>query len=164
MEYQPFIIEIPTGEGQDYCTIFAGYRPREGDRSYGITINVDFLAGQEYLLGKLEPRDNRLHVSSMFRPQIALRDHLRALLDATSAADFLETTFHDLHWVGLTPDRVVRYIAKRLLVQPFDYKTKHQKGTSLRLVAVEMNVDDILFSLNDLSEKWRQEQEYRFGA
>lgn len=179
MEYQPFIVKVPAGEGhQEYCTIFNGHmlprspeeRPREDDRRYQISIEPGLLVagtlivGQEDLLGKLEIRGNKVNLSSMFRPQIALRHRVTGLLEATAAADFLETTFHDLHWVGLTPDRVVRYIAKRLLVQPFDYKTRHQKGTGLRLVAVEMDVDDIEASLKDLSTKWRQEQEARFGA
>lgn len=86
------------------------------------------------------------------------------MLDATRIAAFLEATFRDLHWVGLTPDRVVRYIPKRLLVQPFDYETRRQKGTGLALVAVEMHIWDINASVKDLSEKWREEQEARFGV
>ncbi len=64
----------------------------------------------------------------------------------------------------MTPDRVVRYIAKRLLVKPYNYTTKHFKGTGLALLGVEMNAADIEASLKDLSENRRQEQEARFGA
>lgn len=179
MEYQPFIIEVPAGAGhQEYCTIFGGAllprtddsRPREDDRRYGITIDTNLivlttaLTGQEDLLGKLAIRDNKVHISSRLRPQIALRSYADGLLDGFAAADFLEVTFHDLHWIGLTPDRVVRYIPKRLLVQPFDYNTRHQKGSGLSLVAVEMSAAYIEAALKDLSEKWREEQEARFGA
>lgn len=172
MEYQPFIVEVPTGEGQDYCTIFAGAllprtddsRPREDERRYGITIDVALIVGQEDLLGKLQPRTNRLNVGSLHKPQIALRHRGTGLLYGTHTAAFLERTFYELHWIGLTPDRVVRYIPKRLFVQPYDYNTPHQKGTDLRLVAVEMDVDDIKASLKHLSAAYQQQQEDRFGA
>lgn len=49
-------------------------------------------------------------------------------------------------------------------MKPYDYETGRTKGTGLALLAVEMNAADIEASLNDLSEKWRQEQEENFGA
>jgi hypothetical protein len=143
-------------------------RPSEDDLRYGITIGTSLLAGQEDLLGKMSIRDKKVNVGSRFRPQIALRNSLGEMSTGIYAAEYLERTFHDLHWIGLTPDRVVRYIPKRRYVQPFDYKIREHGGgrrfTGLRLVAVEMNVHDIDTSLRALSEAYRQEEEARFGA
>lgn len=172
MEYQEFIIDVPAGEGhQEFCTIFAGsilprgyeVRPAETDRRYGITISADLIS-DEALLGKLRVKDNKVNISSRLKPSVVLRDSDGKLLDAIATAESLETAFHDLHWVGLTPDRVVRYVKKRLLVRPFDYDNRADKGTALSLLGVEMNTIDIDHSLRKLSDEWHQEAKERFDV
>ena len=86
------------------------------------------------------------------------------LLDAIGTAEILETVFHDLHWVGLTPDRVVRYVRKRLLVMPYDYRNPRAKGIGLALLAVEMKTDDVDAALKQLSDEWRDLRSERFDA
>jgi len=172
MEYQEFIIDVPAGEGhQEFCTIFEGsipprgynVRPAETDRRYGITISAELIL-DEALLGKLRVKDNKVNISSGLKPSIALRNSDGKLLDAIGTAESLATVFHDLHWVGLTPDRVVRYVRKRLLVKPFDYHNPHAKGTGLALLAVEMHEAQIEASLKELSKKWAEEQSERFDV
>ena len=173
MEYDRFIIDVPAGEGhQEFCTIFAGSfipgyigsRPNEGDRRWSISISADLIQDKK-LLGKLRLNDDRMVViSSRLKPIVVLRDPLFQLMDSVATASFLEHTFHDLHWIGLTPDMVVRYVSKRLLVRPFDYDNHAGKGTSLSLMGVEMNSLDIESSLRKLSNEWRQEQKDRFDV
>lgn len=172
MEYQEFIIDVPAGEGhQEFCTIFAGsilprgyeVRPAETDRRYGIAISADLIS-DEALLGKLRVKDNKVNISSGLKPSVVLRDSDGKLLDAIATAESLETAFHDLHWVGLTPDRVVRYVKKRLLVKPYDYRNPHAKGAGLALLAVEMDEAQIETALKELRDEWLDLQSERFDA
>lgn len=172
MKYQEFIIDVPAGEGhQEFCTIFAGsipprgyeVRPAETDRRYGITISADLIS-DEALLGKLRVKDNKVNISSGLKPSVVLRNSDSELLDAIGTAEILETVFHDLHWVGLTPDRVVRYVRKRLLVMPYDYRNPRAKGIGLALLAVEMKTDDVDAALKQLSDEWRDLRSERFDA
>lgn len=172
MEYQEFIIDVPAGEGhQEFCTIFAGsipprgyeVRPAETDRRYGITISADLIS-DESLLSKLRVKENKVNIGSGIKPSVVLRNSDGKLLDSIATAESLETAFHDLHWVGLTPDRVVRYVKKRLLVKPYDYHNPHAKGTGLALLAVEMDEAQIKGSLKELSQKWVEEQSERFDV
>lgn len=174
MEYQPFIIDVPAGEGhQEYCTIFQGHllprhpeaRPCEEDRRFGITIDAGLISAEHKdLIEKLSICDGKLNIGSLYRPQIVLRNYNMTILSAISSADYLASTFEGLSWVGIGPDKVCRYVSKRLLVKRFDYKTRHRKGSALGMLAVEMNVTEIDASLKLISEQWREEQEARFGA
>lgn len=171
MEYEQFIIDVPSGAGhQEYCAIFAGsllrrgpnVHPNESDRRYGISVSADLISN-EVLLGKLRGKNNTVHIGSGIKPAVLVRNRAMGLLDALKTATFLERTFHDLHWIGLTPDRVVRYVSKRLLVRAFDYERPGAKGTGLALIGVEMVDDEIKSVLQELNVEWRRRQEEWFG-
>lgn len=163
-----FIINVPAGETQQaYCNIFEGrmippldvrLRPSEADIQYGIAIKPELIE-DKVLAAKLPVgRQGWTHVNSKMQPIIALKRDGK-LLDIASSQSFLDLKFHDLGWIGLTPDGLVGHLQKRLLVRPYEITSRldSSRHKRLALIGVEMRCEHVEEELKRLRADWKSQ-------
>lgn len=128
-ESKNFIIKIPAGGGhQEYVSLFSPAKIVSGntDGLYGLVVDAELLRmqlpdGVQMPKTKFLVRDGiereAVHIRSKIKPAIATRERDGTRVDgATATMDFFERYFHDLHWIGLTPDKVIRHVSKEILM------------------------------------------------
>lgn len=161
-----FTVQVPEGaKWQGHGAIFqpkpllpidAKTKPRPDDGFYFIRVHADCVLGK-YPDFDVEPRDGQwFDMKSKVRPVVVLSngDLGANPLPIQESSSKLAAMFHDLHWSGFTPDRVIRHIPKRIAFTTFE--SNHQflgKKTILMLQGVMLNEDDILSSIEKLQSE-----------
>lgn len=168
-------IHVPTGKAhQGFATIFnpnpgmprsPDTRLSPSDAFYGMWVDASCVLSK-YPDFSVKPKvtscGEGFYMKSKVKPMIALeQDRSGRPMDMWDAMKKFDRMFHDLHWIGLTPDRVIRFVPK---VVTFDI---HQianrfigKMDILALRAVMMNEEDIMQEMGRIKDDvFRDEDE-----
>lgn len=157
MDDKQFIVTVPAGNGhQEYAALFKGVRmpwAKADEPLYAISL-APHLFEDHHLSGvHVAPISGLVHVSSQIRPVIVLREK-GVIMEPSNAAYFIEREFHDLHWIGKTPDQIIRYLPKRILARKFENRADRQMKSSLVLMGVEMHCEDVLEEVKRAQREW----------
>jgi len=160
MKDNAFIVDVPAGaENQGYDCLFKPSQigPQFGER-WSICVKTDIARAAAGDLAKYLPKPgakiDMIPFGSNHRPSILASRNGRPLAIMQSA-NFFEATFHDLHWIGLTPDRVIRHVEKKLFVEHYFVEAKRKHAFVLR--AVMIDADGIEESYKRLSDEMQSD-------
>lgn len=167
-ESKKFIIKIQAGSGhQEYASLFSPAKivGLKMDGLYGIMVDAELLQMQ-LPDGVQMPKTRRVerdgvvrevvHIRSKIKPMMATRERDGTRVDGpTATMDFFERYFHDLHWIGLTPDRVIRYVSKEILMTIDLVQCGHYDTEVIfpALLGVMMNRAEIVQAIEDLHKQ-----------
>ena len=161
-------INIPAGKAhQGFAAIFnpnpgsprtPNVRLHPDDGFYGMWVEASCVLNK-YPDFPVKPKETSagegFYLKSKSKPTLALEmDRSGKPMDMMVAAAKFERMFHDLHWIGVTPDEVIRFTAKTVL---FDIHQKPNtpvgKKTLLVLRGVMMHEQDILREMQRIKDE-----------
>lgn len=162
-----FIIKVPAGaDHQEYAALFSPTKVHKDHKGfYGISLDAGLLRSQlpegvkmpDVKLAKRErPVRETVYVKSETMPIIATRGGEGDSADTpTVTMHFFRDYFHDLHWIGLTPDRVIRYVSKQILVNVATWRhpITHIDITVAMLKGVMLNRSEIVQVIENLHKE-----------